>query len=77
MTKRTSTTISGYLVHCSTGGDMSPHMGTLVSEQGIDAAFRLIWKGSAICPDSYSRPLAFRQLGETLRFTSLGQGDST
>ena len=38
---------------------MSPHVGTLVSEQGVDAAFRLIWKGSAICPDSYSHPLAF------------------
>ena len=38
---------------------MSPCVGTLVSEQGVDAAFRLIWKGSAICPNSYSHPLAF------------------
>ena len=37
---------------------LSPCVGTLVSEQGVDAAFRLVWKGSAMCLDSYSCPLA-------------------
>ena len=37
---------------------MSPGGGTLVSEQGVNAAFGLVWKGSAMYLDSYSHPLA-------------------
>ena len=37
---------------------MSPHVGTLVSKQGVEAAFRLGMEGKCKVPDSYSRPLA-------------------
>ena len=37
---------------------MSPRVGTLVSNKASKLPSSLVWKGSAICPDSYSRPLA-------------------
>ena len=40
------------------GGFLSPRVGTLVSKQGVKAAFRLGMEGKCDVPDSYSRPLA-------------------
>ena len=37
---------------------MSPRVGTLVSEQGVLAAFGLGMERKCDMPDSYSRPLA-------------------
>ena len=37
---------------------MSPCVGTLVSKQGVEAAFRLGMERKCDVPDSYSRPLA-------------------
>ena len=37
---------------------MSLRVGTLVSKQGVEAAFRLGMEGKCDVPDSYSRPLA-------------------
>ena len=37
---------------------MSLRVGTLVSEQGVKAAFRLGMEGKCDVPDSYSCPLA-------------------
>ena len=55
---------------------MSPRLGTLVSEQGVEAAFKLGMERKCDVPDSYSRPLASVEV-KTLRFASLGRGDST
>ena len=37
---------------------LSLRVGTLVSKQGVEAAFRLGMEGKCEVPDSYSRPLA-------------------
>ena len=56
---------------------MSLRVGTLVSEQGVKAAFRLGMDKEVRCNWTLTAVLWLSDLRRVLRFASLGRGDST
>ena len=56
---------------------VSPHVGTLVSEQGVKAAFRLGMDKEVRCNQTLAAVLWLYVSIRALRFTSLGREDST